>query len=71
MLAKPRRILVPPKPISTGFSRENDLEGGRNWERCLTEVLRSEILPFCKQIVEKYGKCYLVEDGAAAWRMGI
>lgn len=50
--------------------RKKGLKGGVDWYRYRTEVLLPKLLPFCREIIQKYGECYLLEDGASphiAW----
>lgn len=42
------------------------LQGGVDCYRYRMEVLRPKLLPFCKQVIEAYGECYLLKDGAAS-----
>ena len=53
-----------PKPDKELIERTKNLKGGIDWYRYRMEILRTRLLPFCKEIIEKYGECFLLEDGA-------
>ena len=63
---KSKRLKRPPKPDMPLKTRGKNLKGGVDWYRYREEVLRPKLLPFCKQVIEAYGECYLLEDGAAS-----
>ena len=68
--SKSKQLKRPWKPKSRPKLKKKDLKGGVDWYRYRTEVRLSKLLPFCKEIIRKYGECYLLEDGAAphiAW----
>ena len=63
---KSKLLKRPPKPDIALLSRGQNLKGGVDWYRYRNEVLRPELPPFCKQVIEAYRECYLLEDGAAS-----
>ena len=67
---KSRRRKTVPKPEGKRKQRRKGLKGGVDWYRYRTDVLLPKLLPFCREIIGKYGACYLLEDGASphiAW----
>ena len=68
--SKSKQLKRPWKPEGKPKERRKGLKGGVDWYRYRTEVLLPKLLPFCKEVIAKYGECYLLEDGAAphiAW----
>ena len=68
--SKSRQLKRVWKPNWKPKVRKKGLKGGVDWYRYRTEVLLPKLLPFCKEIIAKYGECYLLEDGASphiAW----
>lgn len=53
------------KPKAKPKERKKGLKGGVDWYRYRNEVLISKLLSFCREIIRKYGECYLLEDGAS------
>ena len=69
--APSKRLKRVPKPNKELFERSKTLKGGIDWYRYRTEILHARLLPFCRQVIKKYGECFLLEDGAAshiAWQ---
>ena len=61
-----KRLKRPPKPDMPLKTQGKNLKEGVDWYRYREEVLRPKLLPFCQQIIQAYGECYLLEDGAAS-----
>ena len=61
---KNKRLKRIPKPDKDLYERKKNLKGGIDWYRYRTEILRPKLLPFCQEIIQKYGECFLLEDGA-------
>ena len=52
-----------PKPDGVVFEKNKSSKGGIDW--CYqTYVLLSRLIPFINEVINKYGECFLVQDGA-------
>lgn len=63
---KNRRLKRIPKPEGILLERNKNAKGGIDWYRYQTYVLLPRLIPFCKEVIEKYSECFLVQDGAPA-----
>ena len=41
------------------------LKEGINWYHYHQHILLPKLLPFCHEIIQEFGVCFLVEDGAS------
>ena len=70
---KSRRRKRIPKPDGVLYERNKNAKGGIDWYRYQTYVLLPRLIPFIHEVIEKYGECFLVQDGAPAhnaWQQG-
>ena len=70
---KSRRCKRIPKSNSVLYERNKNAKGGIDWYRYQTYVLLPRLIPFIHEVIEKYGECFLVQDGAPAhnaWQQG-
>lgn len=68
---KSRRLKRISKPDGVLFERNKNFKGGIDWYRYQTYVLLPRLIPFIHEIIDKYGECFLVQDGAPshnAWQ---
>lgn len=63
---KSRQRKRPNKVNTRKQERGKNLKGGIDWYRYQQFVLKPLLIPFIHQIIEEYGKAYLVQDGAGA-----
>ena len=63
---KSRRLKRIPKVQGVRYDRNKSSKGGIDWYRYQTYVLLPRLIPFIKDVIEKYGECFLVQDGAPA-----
>ena len=63
---KSRRRKRVPKPDGVLLERKKSNKGGIDWYRYQTFILLPRLIPFIHDIIDKYGHCYLVQDGAPA-----
>lgn len=63
---KSRQLKRVPKPEGTLLERNKNAKGGVDWYRYQTYVLLPRLIPFIHEVIEKYGECFLVQDGAPA-----
>ncbi len=61
-----RRLKRVPKPNGVLSERNKNTKGGIDWYRYQTYVLLPRLIPFIYEVIEKYGECFLVQDGAVA-----
>lgn len=64
--APSKRLKRIPKPEGVLLERNKSSRGGIDWYRYQIYVLLPGLIPFCKEVIEKYGECFLVQDGAPA-----
>ena len=63
---KSRRLKRVPKVQGVRFNRNKTAKGGIDWYRYQIYVLLPRLIPFIHEVIEKYGECFLVQDGAPA-----
>lgn len=61
-----RRLKRVPKPDGVLVGRNKGSRGGIDWYRYQTYVLLPRLIPFVKEVIARYGECFLVQDGAPA-----
>ena len=68
---KSRRLKRVPKPEGVLLERNKNAKGGIDWYRYQTYVLLPRLIPFIHEVINKYGECFLIQDGAPshnAWQ---
>ena len=61
-----RRLKRVPKVPGVRYERNKNAKGGIDWYRYQTYILLPRLIPFIKEVIKAYGKCFLVQDGAPA-----
>lgn len=61
---RPKRV---PKVQGVRYDRNKNSKGGIDWYRYQTYVLLPRLIPFIKDMIAKYGECFLVQDRASAY----
>ena len=64
---KSRRLKRVPKVQGIRYNRNKNSKGGIDWYRYQTYVLLPRLIPFIKEVIEKYDECFLIQDGAPAY----
>lgn len=49
-----------PKPEGPLLERNKNTKGGIDWYRYQTCALIPRLIPFCKEVIERYGECFPV-----------
>ena len=65
-MPKSRRLKRIRKVQGIRFDRNKNARGGINWYHYQTYVLLPRLIPFIKEVIERYGEYYLVQDRAPA-----
>lgn len=63
---KNKRLKRIPKVQRVRYDRNKNVKGGIDWYRYQTYILLPRLIPFIKDVIEKYGESFLVHDGAPA-----
>ena len=63
---KSRRLKRIPKVQGVRFERNKNARGGIDWYRYQTYILLPRLIPFINEVIDRYGECFLVQDGAPA-----
>ena len=63
---KSRRLKRVPKVQGVRYDRNKNVKGVIDWYRYQAYVLLPRLIPFIKDVIERYGECFLVQDGATA-----
>ena len=61
---KSRRLKRVPKVQGVRYERNKNSKGGIDWYRYQTYVLLPRLISFIKEVIKRYGECFLVQDGA-------